>query len=258
MDYSCIVGQMTWSHTRLAAFEDCPYKFLLRYILDLPPSEHFFSGYGSLLHSLHEALYKGSSPASLRTRFLAEFFRQVPTWDAPGPKVVRNYFEQGVAYLEQPYIPAGEIVAVEQPVEFFIGGYPFSGVIDLAFRGEDGKLRIADHKSRALKPRSKRKAPTKTDEELDRYLRQLYLYAEAARQLYGETPAELIFNCFRTQTQIVEPFIPAKSAEAMAWAQNIIRAAQQNVNWTPSVEFFKCRYICGMRDVCEYAQLEAA
>ena len=45
MDYSYIVGQMTWSHTRLAAFEDCPYKFLLRYILDLPPGEHFFSGY---------------------------------------------------------------------------------------------------------------------------------------------------------------------------------------------------------------------
>lgn len=179
-------------------------------------------------------------------------------WDAPSPKIVRNYFEQGVAYLEQPFIPAGEIVAVEQAVEFSIDDYPFSGVIDLVFRGEDGRLRIVDHKSRALKPRSKRKAPTKTDEELDRYLRQLYLYAEAARQLYGETPAELIFNCFRTQTQIVEPFIPAKSDEAMAWAQNIIRAAQQNVNWTPSVEFFKCRYICGMRNACEYAQLEAA
>ena len=45
MDYSCIVGQMTWSHTRLVTFEDCPYKFLLRYILDLPPGEHFFSSY---------------------------------------------------------------------------------------------------------------------------------------------------------------------------------------------------------------------
>lgn len=258
MDYSCIVGQMTWSHTRLAAFEECPYKFLLHYILGFPPGEHFFSGYGSFLHGLHEALYKGSTPASLQTRYLAEFFCKVPTRDAPTPKVVRNYFEQGVSYLEHPYIPIGEIVSVEQPVEFSIGCYPFNGVIDLVFRGEDGKLRIVDHKSRALRPRSMRKTPTKADEELDRYLRQLYLYAEAARQLYGETPAELIFNCFRTQTQIVEPFVPAKSDEAVEWAKNIIRMAKQASDWPPCVEFFKCRYICGLGAVCEYAQTNAA
>lgn len=87
-----------------------------------------------------------------------------------------------------------------------MNGVPFIGYID--FLGElDGSLYVVDNKSRVLKPRSKREKPTKTDEELDAYLKQLYLYSAAVEEEYGVRPCKLCFNCFRTDTFIEEPFL---------------------------------------------------
>ena len=69
------------------------------------------------------------------------------------------------------------------------------GVIDLVGRSDTGGLVIVDHKSRALKPRSKRKKPTKTNQELDEYLRQLYLYAVPEGEgLHSSQP--IVYNLF--------------------------------------------------------------
>ena len=99
------------------------------------------------------------------------------------------------------------MVGVEKKVDFVVNGIPFVGYID--FLGEkDGDLYVVDNKSRILKPRSSRAKPTKADEELDAYLRQLYIYSAAVEEEYGKTPKSLCFNCFRDKLFIIDRHTP--------------------------------------------------
>ena len=52
--YAPVIEDMTWSYSRLKAFEDCPYKWYLRYIR-FPKAkgvDQFFADYGTFIHEL--------------------------------------------------------------------------------------------------------------------------------------------------------------------------------------------------------------
>lgn len=51
--YEHIIDQMTWSYSRIKAFDDCPYRWFLKYIKCEPGSEMFFASYGSFMHELN-------------------------------------------------------------------------------------------------------------------------------------------------------------------------------------------------------------
>lgn len=135
-----------------------------------------------------------------------------------------------------------------------INGIPFVGYIDFLGRKDDD-LYVVDNKSRILKPRSSRAKPTKADEELDAYLRQLYIYSAAVEEEYGKTPKSLCFNCFRDKLFIIEPFKEQAYAESKEWLAKSIGKIREESDFKPSVEFFKCTHLCEMQDMCEYYEL---
>ena len=48
----------TYSHSRLASFEDCPRKFKYRYVLKIPTNTEGIEGYvGKVVHDVLERLY---------------------------------------------------------------------------------------------------------------------------------------------------------------------------------------------------------
>lgn len=106
-----------------------------------------------------------------------------------------------------------------------------------------------------MKPRSSRAKPTKADEELDAYLRQLYIYSAAVEEEYGKTPKSLCFNCFRDKLFIIEPFKEQAYAESKEWLAKSIGKIREESDFKPSVEFFKCIHLCEMQDMCEYYEL---
>ena len=114
---------------------------------------------------------------------------------------------------------------------------------------------VVDHKSRAMKPRSRRQKPTKADLELDDYLRQLYLYAVAVEKEYGSPPEFLCFNCFRTQNVIKEPFSAETQKKVTDWFKTTIENIRNETEFSPDMEFFKCTHLCEMHDWCEYFEL---
>lgn len=136
-------------------------------------------------------------------------------------------------------------------MEFKIGDKPFTGIIDCVAKDEDGII-LVDNKSRALKERSKRKKPTKSDAELDEYLRQLYLYSIPIKDTFHCYPARLEFNCYRTGQLISEPFREEELERAKQWAADSIEAITNNEDWSPKLDFWKCRYLCDFCDECEY------
>lgn len=186
--------------------------------------------------------------------YLTHFLTEI-TGKAPTQKIYQSYLEQGRQYLKALSFPARKILKVEDEMHFEFAGHPFTGFLDLMSEDEDGKLYITDHKSRALKPRSNRSKPTQSDVELDKYLRQLYIYAHAVHSLYGRYPDYLEFNCFRTNTWICEPFSIERMQEVEEWARDLIDRITSESKWNAHLEFWFCKHLCDVAEECEYEDL---
>lgn len=251
ISYRPLIEDMIWSYSRIECFNDCPYRWFLKYIKKYEEMPQFYSSYGSFMHKLIEQFYRGDiTKEEMKIKFLFDFSKEVQGV-RPQESVVRKYVEQGLEYLKRfepfPY----PMLGVEKEVNFEIDGVPFVGFID--YLGEkDNELYIIDHKSRNLKPRSGKNPPTVKDKELDDMLRQLYIYSAAVKQEYGKFPKALCFNCFKTGTFIEEPFNEEAYTEAIAWARKNIEAIKDVDDFYPNVEFFGCYYICGVSDECCY------
>lgn len=253
-----LIEDMVWSHSRISCFKECPYRWFMKYIhipkeIDEP---RFYSSYGRFMHKLIELYYKGRiTREQMKIKFLTEFTDKV-SGDRPSGKIVSDYIQKGLTFIESfepiPY----HILEVEKRLEFKIEDKNFVGVIDILAE-KDGELYIIDNKSRELRPRSKRKKPTRYDEELDEMLEQLYIYSAAVKQIYGKYPKSLCFNCFKSGVFIEEPFIEEvyKSViDSTLKTISVIEGAEM-YDFRPSIEYFKCKYLCGLSKSCEYYEL---
>lgn len=254
VSYRPLIEEMTWSYSRIGAYEDCPYKFFMKYIKAYKEDDMFYASYGSFMHKLIENYYLGiMTKEQMLDAFIGGFSTNVKG-DRPSSSVVESYIKCGIEYLKSfkpfPY----KMLAVEERIEFEINGNKMVGIID--FVGADGdEICIGDNKSRNLKPRSKRSKPTKSDMELDSMLRQLYIYSAAIKQKYGKFPKTLFFNCFRTGTIVEEPFDEDAYNKAIQWASDKIEEIKDCDDFHPSWEYFLCTFLCGLRNECEYDEM---
>lgn len=250
ISYAPLIKEMTWSYSRIKTFEDCPYRWFLRYIRypGITGDDLFFSGYGKFAHDLIADFYRGNTTALQTQMLYLDNFTKKVQGRPPNSKVFQNYYTDGLNYFFSIDRPPHGIEGVEQKVDFMIGQYPFVGYIDYIQKSDH--LGIGDHKSRKLKQRSGKPHPSKSDLDLDSYLRQLYLYSSPVRDQYGSFPDKLSFNCFRDQTMITEQFKKDGFDEACEWAIKQIERITIETEFDPSPEYFKCRYLCEMHYLC--------
>lgn len=254
VSYLPLIEDMVWSYSRIESFNDCPYRFFLKYISKCKDADKFYASYGSFMHKLIENYYRGIlSKDEMLTEFLTGFSKNVKG-TRPQESAVQKYIRCGVEYLKgfQPF--KYPMVEVEKRVEFEIEGLKFVGYID--YLGEEnGEYYIIDNKSRDLKPRSNREKPTVKDKELDSMLKQLYIYSAAVKQEYGKFPKALCFNCFKSGVFIEEPFREEAYNEAISWVKRSVADIKSTDDFYPNREFFSCYYICGVSDDCVYDQM---
>ena len=247
---------MIWSYSRLHSFSDCPYKWFLTYLyrdengMRLRRKSGFFAEFGNYMHLLLQMYFDGVLRKEDLPMFYLSHYKDNVRSAAPNQNVSHNYFTQGFRYLDSFSFPNRRIIGVEESFDFTFAGKKWVGFIDL--QTEDNKLIITDHKSRTLKPRSNRKTPTKSDLELDEYLKQLYIYSAAIHEKYGHFPGALEFNIFRTQTIIQEPFDIQKYHQVETWAKNEIETIIRNDDWSAKPEYWRCNYLCDVCQDCEY------
>jgi len=253
ISYRPLIEDMTWSYSRIKAFEDCPYRWFLKYIKKMPETPQFYSSYGSFVHKLIEQYYKGElQKEDLKMEFLLNFSKSV-LGERPAESTVKKYIDAGSNYFGNFEPFPFKHIDTEKLMVFSVSGVPFVGYIDYIGE-EDGELVIVDNKSRDLKPRSKRAKPTQNDIELDEMLRQQYLYAFAVKQEYGKYPMWLCFNCFKNGVLIKEPFREEVLVEVIDWAKQSVENIAETEEFYPRVEYFSCRYICPYTDECCYWQ----
>lgn len=254
VSYLPLIEDMVWSYSRIESFNDCPYRFFLKYISKCKDADKFYASYGSFMHKLIENYYRGIlSKDEMLTEFLTGFSKNVKG-TRPQESTVQKYIRCGVEYLKgfQPF--KYPMVEVEKRVEFEIEGLKFVGYIDYLGK-ENGEYYIIDNKSRDLKPRSNREKPTVKDKELDSMLKQLYIYSAAVKQEYGKFPKALCFNCFKSGVFIEEPFREEAYNEAISWVKRSVADIKSTDDFYPNREFFSCFYICGVSDDCVYDQM---
>lgn len=257
VSYEPLIRDMVWSHSRIKAFDDCPYRWYLKYVRypKAKKKEMFFANYGKFVHELIASFYSGEkSREELEAEYLRDFRAHVKAY-APNRTVFKNYFVDGLNYIRRLQKPKNKVLSVENKVEFQIGNIPMIGYIDRLEEDQDGRILVIDNKSRTLKPRSHRSKPTKTDEELDQYLRQLYLYSIPVQDQFGKPPDKLCFDCFRSQLFIEEPFNEMASENAKQWVKDRVDEIAVETEFRPNMEYFKCRHLCEMQDYCDYFEL---
>ena len=236
----------------MTSYDDCPYKFFLRYIKDKKEEPMFFSSYGSLVHEILEGFYNGEIPRDeMLMTFLTEYKSKIQGV-RPQETTVQKYINDAINYLSKFEPVPYKALGVEKKVKFEIGGFPMIGYIDLLCEDENGNIIIIDNKSKTLSPRSKKSKPTKNDLDLDKMLKQLYLYSVPVEKEYGKKPKLLCFNCFRNGNFIEEPFDEDAYERVQQWAIDLINKLLLVEDFEGTPEFFKCRNICGLHNKCKY------
>lgn len=258
MNYKNIIDDMVWSYSRIKTFDDCKYKFLLKYIFGFEPKELFFASYGKLMHKIIELYSKGELKKEELTSFYFDHFFKDIVVKAPNPKIWLNYANSGYEYLrhidDKENIKINDIIGVEEKMYFNINDYMFVGIIDSVLNNED-YLIICDNKSKTLNERSKKGKATKSDKELDSYLRQLFIYSIPVNKIFGKQVDKLMFNCFRSQKVITEPFDINSYSEAKQWVLDKISSIKSEEEWEPTVNYFYCKNLCDMQEHCEYYEI---
>lgn len=174
---------MTWSHSRLEKFENCPRSYFYSYV-EKPPADVLPDGVealvGTIVHEVAERCYhhvraKGEQPRLQQgTAYAAREFAK--RFEAERPHIARKGMEQGdyaelvercvrnLWLMRAPFDP-GPVIGLERRVAGLLGGHPFQGFIDL-LEILDGELVVTDYKTS-----KSAKTPTelKNDQQLSRY-----------------------------------------------------------------------------------------
>ena len=255
---------MTWSFSRVSSYEKCPYGWKLHYLDHVGQAGSGFADWGSLCHSVFEDYGKGKLADF---ELLDAYEKRYPQYmhnDFPpvrGVPLVDRYYDRGrELFASFPGFPDyWEILGVELPVSFEIGGKKFIGYIDLLVRDKrDSKLIVVDHKS---------KGAFKTPEEQAHYAIQLYLYAYWVYLHYEEHPKELVFNMFRAGTMVTIQFEIQEQEAAIRWFTNTIHKIYEDSDFwdrialeyetknKPLAEFkqndYWCNWLCSCRHFCD-------
>ena len=224
-------------------FEQCPYSFALKYNEEKTELPNPFAQSGSYVHSLLEKAYKGELyEFELADEFEAHYSEYV-TERFPFFNMAKAYYDKSLEYLQTFEIDDNyEVLGVEKRINCEIGGYKFTGIIDLLLRDKsDGRIIIQDHKS---------KSAFKKGEKAE-YAKQLYIYSKAIYEEYGEFPKELWFNLYRTQKIEKVEFKEGDYQAALDWFKAAIDRILQEQEWECQPDEWFCSQLCGYTD-CPY------
>lgn len=222
-----ILDGMRWSFSSVNTYNTCPQAFKLGYLDALPRVDNAFSDWGTFMHSIMEAYFRGEVEFFELSQMYVDGYKDNVLCEFPPNKfcdLSERYYTAGKEYLDkfEGLFEDCEVVGVEQKVFLKIEGRPFVGVIDLLLKdGED--YIVADHKS---------KSAFKSKRELAEYARQLYLYALFVREKYGKWPTKLVFHMVRAGGELVEvPFVEVDAMAAKQWFLDTIDAIYQDVEF---------------------------
>lgn len=254
-----IIDLMRWSFSRLNSFENgCKYEWYKHYVEAEPVQQNFYGAGGGFCHKILELYAKNELDMWDLPMYFEEHFNEEVPYDAPYNKykdLRQDYYDKILDYFNNIDLTFDnyEILGVEKKVEFEIGGYPFIGFIDLLLKDKsDGKIILCDHKSATIKKLKSGKISKSDAGHFLEFKRQQYLYSKPILEQYGDgSIKQLEWNMFKDRDWIKIPFDRGEYEESIRWAIDTIHRIEQETEWTPNINQFYCKNLCGL-EYCEF------
>lgn len=245
-----------YSYSQLTAFDSCPFSVYLSKIERVPQIPNGFAEQGTLVHDLIDKWAKGEITAeALPSEFKRRYPLEVVT-DFPAMLEAKGFgeksYEQCLSYFENFDCFEGyEIIGTETQFRTEIDGRPFQGIVDMVMRDKaTDELIVLDHKSKSLSSFKK---------EEDEMYRQQLIYSKYIYEKYGEYPAILMFNLFKSNVKMSRPFTMDAYEATLEWAAKTIHAIEdaELMDWleTKTPDFF-CQEICSCRNECPNSKMK--
>jgi DNA helicase-2/ATP-dependent DNA helicase PcrA len=240
-----------FSASSIGCYDDCPLRFKLEYLLEIPTPPKTYFGLGTAVHATVELLSKDRLKGIDRSREDAIAILKA-SWDASAytsKKQEDEYWAKALGLLDNYFAwestNRNSVVEVERRFSFPFGNHPMRGKIDRLERRPDGGLVVVDFKTGSLSSAPSRN--TVKDEI------QLNLYALAIFEEFGELPAEAAY-LYLKETKYI-PYVP--TPETIAMFRSRLDGLIGNVlaGQFPSRQSYDCGR-CDYREICERPIIE--
>lgn len=250
----------TYSFSKLKCFFNCKYYYYLHYFDNngMVPESHGTSEFGSYMHKILEMYGKGeldiydmlSYYEKHYTENVVSTFTLQMTQDFSRDMSCK-YYDDGYNFLSNFNGFPFQILETEKHFDIeYQDKFRLNGQIDVIAKDDNG-LMIIDYKS---------KGNWKSKKERLEYEKQLYFYAWAMKQMYGEYPKKMAFFMFRLNKWTWVEFDESRLAEVLSWIESTVNEIESEFEFTPITketnEFvFYCNNFCDFRHQCPYGQL---
>jgi RecB family exonuclease len=248
----------TFSHSKLASFEQCPYKYKLKYIYKIKPEieKSIESHLGSATHDALEWLY--IQVLKKQTPELDQVIEKyIETWNANfSDKILivkkefthQDYFDKGIKFIIDYYVKHSPFIdgTLETEKQIWVKleeDYPHKiiGYIDrLSYNHKKKEYEVHDYKTANWLPDQK-----KLDQD-----RQLALYSIGIKQLFGDHHnVNLIWHYLNHNIQVSSRRTPEQLTELKQDIINQIKIIENNSTWNTNKTKL-CDW-CEYKDYCK-------
>lgn len=258
MSYVKKLNKMTWSFSRLHAYEQCPYSFYLQYIEERDAESNFYAENGKCMHETFEAVFSQKIPIEECTEFYISNMELV--CETERQSVMNNTIEKCLEYLcEMRGVDTDkyEILGVEMKLEFHVEKYKFVGIADLVILDKSrGMLVLVDHKQA---PHFMKKDGTPLKNQLENFIsyrNQMYLYCIGLKEQYGLDVDKIVWHHFKDDGQLtIIPYSQEECDNTKEWALNLIEKIKKDKRFDSKESYIMCNSLCNFRNDCEYKEL---
>lgn len=246
-----------YSHSRLSTFEQCPFKYKLKYIDKIKPliEKTIETHLGSTVHDTLEWIYNSVKQNPDKIFLMDEIIQYyVETWQKNFSYKILivkkdlthiDYFNKGIKFLanyfqmHQPF-KDGTIECEKRIVIELDENTKIQGFIDrLVHNIETGKYEIHDYKTA-------NKLPTQKKMDQDR---QLALYSIAIKEIYGqEKEVILVWHYLAHNQKIVSKRTNQQLENLKQETKELIKKIV-NTKYFPTDKSMLCHW-CEYKDVC--------
>lgn len=256
------LDNVLWSFSSLSMYDECPYSFFMHKIDNLKGDNNAYAEIGSYGHDLNERLFKQEiTPEEALSECVDEFDDHITEEISEASKdkkfmALCDYLE---GFDQESMMTKYEVVAVEQKMRWKIGKYNMIGFIDLILKDkETGETLLVDHKSSGHFLKKDGKPLKNMEESLERYKKQMYMYADAMKKILGYYPNKIVWNHFLDGGQwTVIDFNLAELDATLQWIKKCIQRIYKDSEFKAVKSYVRCYQLCNYRNgLCEFKDLE--
>lgn len=259
MSYAKIIDEMTFSFSRIHAYEQCKFLFYLKYIEGREGESNFYAANGKAMHEVFEEVLTEKISIDDCTTAYAEKFDLI--CETEKQSIMDSTYEKCMDYLAE-IEPIDkdkyEIIGVEMKLDFKVGKCKFVGYADLVVKDiETNEVILVDHKQAG---HFLKKDGTPLKNQLDNFLsykKQMYLYCKGLKDQYGIQVDKIVWHHFKDLGQVtVIPFVQEEQDETVEWAKKLIAKIKRDKTFEHKESYLMCKSLCDYRNDCEYLEEE--